>query len=79
MAQFWEHYFSTYLMMISFFLLKEQICTIYSCNINMKGILKDLEYDMQNISKWFKLNTVKPNPKNFQFMILGKSLDSLSY
>ena len=45
----------------------------------MKGILKDLEYDMQNISKWFKLNTVKPNPKNIQFMILGKSLDSLSY
>ena len=45
----------------------------------MKGILKDLEYDMQNVSKWFKLNTVKPNSKNFQFMILGKSLDSLSY
>ena len=39
----------------------------------MKCILKDLEYDMQNISKWFKLNTVKPNSKKFQFMILGKS------
>ena len=36
-------------------------------------ICQDLGYDMQNILKWFKLNSVKPNPKKFQFMILGKS------
>ena len=29
---------------------------------------------MQNISKWFKVNLMKPNPKKFQFMILGKSI-----
>ena len=28
---------------------------------------------MQNKLKWFKVNSVKPNPKKFQFMILGKS------
>ena len=28
---------------------------------------------MQNKSKRFKVNSVKPNPKKFQFMILGKS------
>ena len=28
---------------------------------------------MQNILKWFKVNSMKPNPKKFQFMILGKS------
>ena len=47
--------------------------TIYSCNINLQTILKDLKYDMQNILKWFKVNSMKPNPKKFQFMILGKS------
>ena len=46
---------------------------IYSCNINLQTILKDLKYDMQNKSKRFKVNSVKPNPKKFQFMILGKS------
>ena len=47
---------------------------IYSCNINLQTILKDLKYDMQNILKWFKVNSMKPNPKKFQFMILGKSI-----
>ena len=28
---------------------------------------------MQNILKWLKVNSIKPNPKKFQFMILGKS------
>ena len=28
---------------------------------------------MQNILKWFKVNSMKPNPKKNQFMILGKS------
>ena len=47
--------------------------TIYSCNINPQTILKDLKYNMQNILKWFKENLIKPNPKKFQFIILGKS------
>ena len=46
--------------------------TIYSCNINLQTILKDLKYDMQNILKWLKGNSMKSNPKKFQFMILGK-------
>ena len=28
---------------------------------------------MQNILQWFKVNSMKTNPKKFQFMILGKS------
>ena len=28
---------------------------------------------MQNILKWFKINSVQPNPKKFQFLVLGKS------
>ena len=46
---------------------------IYSCNFNLQTILKDLKYDMQNILKWYKVNSMKPNPKKFQFMIFRKS------
>ena len=65
--------------MISFFIERTNICnftdynTIYSCNINLQTILKNLKYDMQNILKWFKVNSMKPNPKKFQFMIHGKN------
>ena len=27
---------------------------------------------MKNLSSWFKIKSMKPNPKKFQFMILGK-------
>ena len=47
--------------------------TIYSSNINLQTILKDIKYDMQYILKWFKVNSLKLNPKKFKFMILGKS------
>ena len=47
--------------------------TIYSCSINLQTILIDLKFDMQNILKWFKINSMKPNPKKFQFMIHGCS------
>ena len=30
--------------------------TIYSSNINLQTILKDIKYDMQYILKWFKVN-----------------------
>ena len=34
--------------------------------------MKNLKHDKINASKWFKVNSMKPNPKKFQFMILGK-------
>ena len=39
----------------------------------IQTILRDLKYDMQNILKWFKVNSMKPNLNKFQFLILGKS------
>ena len=36
-------------------------------------ILKDLRYGMVNLLRWFKENSMKANPKKFQFMILGKT------
>ena len=47
--------------------------TIYNSDINLQTILKDIKYDMQYILKWFKVNSLKLNPKKFKFMILGKS------
>ena len=61
------------------FIEKTNICnfaddnTIYSCNNNLQTVLKNLKHDMIHASKWFKVNSVKANPKKFQFMILGKS------
>ena len=60
------------------FIEKANICnfaddnTIYSCTKNLETNLKNLEHDMINVSKWFKVNSMKANPNKFQFMILGK-------
>ena len=64
--------------MISSFLLKEQTCnfadddTICRCDSVLEVILEDLQHDMKILLNWFKINSMKPNPKKFQFMILGK-------
>ena len=44
-----------------------------SCNINLQFILKDLDNNMQNVLKWFEVNSMKTDLKKLQFMILGKS------
>ena len=60
------------------FIEKTNICnfadgnTIYSCNNNLQNVLKNLKHDMINVSKWFKVNSMKANQKKFQFMILDK-------
>ena len=46
---------------------------MYSCNINLQFILKDLDNNMQNVLKWFEVNSMKTDLKKLQFMILGKS------
>ena len=35
--------------------------------------MEDLRYDMVTLLRWFKENSMKINPKKFQFMILGKT------
>ena len=52
--------------MVASFSLKKQ-------TNDLKTILKDLRYDMINLLRWFKENSMKANPKKFQFMILGKT------
>ena len=64
--------FNVFINDLFLFLERTNICnfaddnTIYSCQ-------NDLRYDMVNFFKWFKQNSMKANPKKFQFMILGKT------
>ena len=72
-------FFNLFINDLFLFIERTNICNfaddnaIYSRSINLQTILKDLMYDMQSILKWFKANSMKPNPKKFQFMILEKS------
>ena len=72
-------FFNLFINDLFLFIERTNICnfaddnTIYSCNINLQTILIDLKFDMQNILKWFKANSVKSNPEKFQFMVLGSS------
>ena len=47
--------------------------TIYRCDGDLEFVLEDLQYDKKILLNWFKINSMKPNLKKFQFMILGKS------
>ena len=72
-------FFNLFINDLFLFIERTNICnfaddnTIYSCNINLQTILIDLKFDMQNILKWFKVNSMKPNPKKFQFMVFGRT------
>ena len=60
------------------FLERTNICnfadgnTIYRCDSVLEIILKDLQHDRKILLTWFKINSMKRNPKKFHFMILGK-------
>ena len=71
-------FFNLFINDLVLFIERTNICSfangnvIYSCNINLQTILKDLKFDMQDILTCFKVNSMKPNPKKFQFMVLGR-------
>ena len=59
-----------------FFISKSDICnfannTLSSCGKILPDILHSLKFDLGHILKWFKVNSLKPNPGKFRFMILG--------
>ena len=61
---------------------KSDICnfaddnTLYSRGRNLPLISSNLEHDMRNLLYWFKINAFKANSGKFQFMILGKKIES---
>ena len=44
--------------------------TLYSSNKDIDHVFNDLYYDL-NVLDWFKFNSLKANPDEFQFIILG--------
>ena len=45
--------------------------TLYSGGMELSSILENLKHDTK-ILKWFRINSLKANPREFQFKILGK-------
>ena len=44
----------------------------YSYGSNLLLILSNTGHDMKNLLYRFKINSLKTNPRTFQFMIIGK-------
>ena len=70
--------FNSFINDLFLFLERTNICnfaddnTIYWCDSVLEIILENLQHDMKILLNWFKINSMKPNPKKFQFMIVGK-------
>ena len=46
--------------------------TLYSCSQDLQTVIENLTY-MKNVLTWFKMNSMKANPRKFQFMFLSKT------
>ena len=70
--------FNIFINDLFFVIEKSDICnfaddnTLYSSGANLKTVLENLEHDASNFLYWFKISSMKANPKKFQFMILSK-------
>ena len=40
--------------------------------MELSSILENLKHDIKTVLKWFRISSLKANPRNFQFVILGK-------
>ena len=64
-----------------FFVSKSDTCkfaddnTLSSCGKILGDTLHHLKFDLGHILKWFKVNSLKPNPGKFQFLMLGTNTD----
>ena len=71
--------FNSFVNDLFLFIERTKICNfaddniIYSCQNDLKTILEDLRYDdIVTLLRWFRENSMKANPKKFQFMIFVK-------
>ena len=64
------------------FLGRTNICnfaednTIYRCDSDLEIILEELQHEMKILLDWFKINSMKANPKKFQFRVVSKGTKS---
>ena len=49
-----------------------EVCLyVYSSNKKLKIVFRNLEINLNKVSAWFNINSLKSNPGKFQFMVLG--------
>ena len=46
---------------------------MYGCDSDLEIVLEDLQYYTQILLNCFKIISIKPYPKKFQFKIFGKA------
>ena len=45
--------------------------TLYSRNKNLENVFSNRKWDLKSVLEWFRINLLKTNPRQFQFMVLG--------
>ena len=46
---------------------------LYYCSQHLQTVVKRLTFHVKQVLTWLKVNSMKANPKKFQFMILRKT------
>ena len=46
--------------------------TLYYCGKTTENVIKNLQSDLKIVLKWFRNNQMMPNPRKFQYILLGK-------
>ena len=60
-----------------FSITKTEVChltddnTLYSCNKNLENVFSNFKWDLNSVLEWFRINSLKVNPRKFKFMVLG--------
>ena len=66
------------------FIRKSGVCkfadnnALHSVRKNIENVISNLKIDLVGVMEWFKINSLKANPGNLQFMVLG-SKDERSF
>ena len=72
--------FNIFINNLFIFITLTEVCNFADDNSNKELVMvfRNLEFDLNNVLVWFNINSLKANPCNFQFMVLGTKEDDLS-
>ena len=80
-AQFWDHYYSTYISMIFFCFPNFKIANYADDNSpfefsgTIDEVISKLENDSCILIKWFEANYLKPNPDKWRLLLSERGND----
>ena len=73
-------FFNTFINDLFLFVTQSQVyniadgITLYGCNKNLSVIFQDSVYNLKNVLNWFKINSLKANPR--KFLVLSGSISN---